>query len=256
MSQVDQFKKVLVKYKFHNPTPPENKKAVGKFKKDTLVTILKKKGKYGLFVSLVISLFLWTKKAGFSISIGKIMLIVAAVGTVTAATISAGAYFTVKYIAETRSLEKTEPIEKNELDIMEPTKDTIKDSEKKTAFAPPVTPDKKPEAEKIRYKLAVTGLQYDSSIKDIGRKINNSILAGVVSIGGKDAAARISTIPKKERPKKILSGTIVKLDETYRISAKIVEKGRVILYETETAKSKDDIDRACKALSKKIAGKL
>ena len=255
MSNPDTLQQVVSKYKLDAPVPEKVQKAMRKAKRKTLIGVFRKHNKYSLFLFITVSVFFWFKKIGITISVLKSAIITATAAAVSAAGILTGSYYFVQKII----IPQLKDIPENNQDIKTGVSTRILKDKVITKDDKTINEKIKPSINKeIRYKLGLINFRYDKSISGIGKRISSLIKNNLTRIRGKGTIANIYTIPKSIRPSKVLTGTIIKLDQSYRITVKVINKKtlKVLLYETETAQSEKEINNACKKLSQKIAKKI
>jgi hypothetical protein len=113
MNHLERMDTILDRYKFRKNIPEATKKNIERSKKKTLKAILKNNGKYGIITSLIISVFLFAKKAGIPLSIIKCTIVVWTAIALGACMIAGGTFYTVKLIlprADAPVLEERAPV--------------------------------------------------------------------------------------------------------------------------------------------------
>ena len=98
MNQADIFKELIRYYRLEKPVPIKVHKDLLQARRETLIAILKKQGKYGLFILLVMNLFFFGKRIGISMSIIKCTIIVWTISLTTAGVITLSAYYIARNI--------------------------------------------------------------------------------------------------------------------------------------------------------------
>jgi hypothetical protein len=236
-SRKDAIKELLKKYKFDRPLPDDRKKQLGRIRKKSMIAILEKKGKYSSFLFLAVTFFFWVKRFGISLSLGK-----SAVAVLTAMIVILGAVATSAYYAVSGLLMKHEIT--SEQAMTSPTKD-------------PGRPLEPPREEKTSYRIVVGNFDFDPELAAAGRQTNSSIRSELLRIKGGTMVA-MAGAPGSAKTNMILAGSIIRLDATFLITAKIIDRttSRVLFLVSESAESEQDIPRACRVISEKIAGRI
>ncbi len=239
--RIDIIKKIYEKYKLTDKLPLEAKRVMLKSKKAVFINVLKKQKKYSIFMLFVVSVFFWVKKFGLTISLIKSFIFTAIVSAAMVATISVGSYYGVKKIIKNPAqIEKTK--EKAVPEVIEKTPGVSQ------------TPVKKA----INYQLNIVPFEYegiaDESIKSLESKIVNNLN----KIMGKNSANLISRSKKSITAKKIVLGSVAKVDQNYFITIKVMnpESSKVLLYINEDIDQVDQVDQVCSKIAKKLAANL
>jgi len=118
--------KVLEKYGFTAPLPPEVRKDIYKRKRKILVDILKKYGRYNPFIAGALAVFFFMKAVGFSLTLAQSAGVLILAGAIAAATVTSGVYYTV-----TRVLNRPMSVE-----LPSPPAGEIKNEQKTSTAAP------------------------------------------------------------------------------------------------------------------------
>lgn len=236
MTRKDPIRELLKKYKLDRPLPDGQKNRLGSIRKKSMISILRKRGKYSPFVLIVVWFFFWIKRFGVSLSLGKSAVVVFTAIIITMGAVATSAYYAVNLLLKEEI--KTERIKQ----------DVNKNAGPEAASGREAA---------HRYQIVIGSFEFDPEIGATGRQINNSIRYELIRIKGGNTVAPPG-VPGTVAIKNILVGSIIKLDKTYRITAKIIDRStsRVIYLVSESADSTQDIPRACRALSEKIAAKI
>ncbi len=250
MNQADTLKEVIKKYKLQMPMEPYQKKLLNDSKKRTYIRILKKHGLYFTILLPVISFLYWVKKFGITLSLAKSALIVGAAALITAGVVTGGSFYIVKEVI----LKKPENIEKK----------INKNVDSNTNKNPVDKKDKTRASEKpsflsgqVTYRIGIIPFKFDGD-KKIASAALQEILSNIRRIKGKNSAAVFDLSSMGKRVSKKLTGTLIKLGGSYRISIKLIDlkNSKIELYTSETAKRENDLANACKKLAVKIAKKI
>lgn len=240
--QVELFKRLMQKAKLVKPESQENQKHILISKKRQFKKILKRAGNYSLIIAFASYLFFFFKKIGVGISFMKSITLATTVTIMLAVSVISGTYYTVKYVIMPALEEQVEKIPQKVNEIKEElTKEKAEITKKK---------------ETTIEKTQVVIKQFIAEDLDakITKQIMNKISSGVVKNNNKIEFVSI----KNKNAKLILIGSVDLLEESYTIYSKIIDKktSKVLFYESETAKTKQDIDSACNRLAQKIAKKI
>lgn len=234
MKHDDPIKELLIKYKMDRPLPDDQRRRMRKIKKHTLVTIIKKQGKYSTFLFVVISFYLWIKRVGISLSLGKSAVVILSAITVLGGAAAAGAIYIISRSAapEMECIEQGRNAPAGE----------ARGSGRTTA---------------PNYRAIIVPLEYDPEIGQAGALANNLIRNELNGMKG-GAAVTPPGSSGSDKAKKILTGSVVKLENMYTITVRIIDRNtsRILYFGSENAESEHDIPRACRELSARIADKL
>ncbi|MFH0977013.1 MAG: hypothetical protein V1874_14625 [Spirochaetota bacterium] len=250
MNAGELLKAVIDRYELSEPVPQDVRLAMDRSRKENLVKILKKDARRFIFISTVVSFFLWIKKFGISLSIAK-----SAVTVTTACIISAGALTTAGVYTTKKIIEHFSAGMPNTEEKIEEMKKT-KTGSLERRIVPGI----------LTYAVAVSQIEMDEISNDRLYEYTNKIIRDLRNIKGAQAAININNLDKKHFSDKILSISIIKLKESqttgskseFRISAKIVNSNnsQVLMYASETADNESMIQDSLRKLAKKISDKL
>lgn len=238
MTKKDPAKELLQKYKMDKPLPDGNRKNIRVLKKRTMIHILKNQKRYSTFVFLAVSIFFWIKRFGVSFSLVKSAVVVLFALTLFVGAVAASAFITVKYLVMNTSVKEEIYKRKNK-------KEEVHNNELEKKINIP------------QYRISMAYFEYDSAISAIGRQVNSSLRNELLNLKGGNVIDFTSG-PANIKSNRIIVGSITKLDTTYLITAKIIDRttSRIIEYVTETVETESDIPRACSVVSAKIAKKI
>jgi hypothetical protein len=118
----------------------------------------------------------------------------------------------------------------------------------------------------LSYSVAVSRINMDDVSNDRLSEYTNKMIYDLRNLKGAHSAININDLDKKHISDKILSISIIKLNEpqstgnksVYRISAKIINSNnsQVLLYASETADNESTIQDSLHKLAKKVSDKL
>ncbi len=243
-------KSVIDKYKLSEPLPVSARISMEKSRKKNLVKILRKDARRALFITAVVSFFLWIKKFGVSISIVKSAVAVSAVLIIGAGVITFVGVYSINKLVHHIS---------NETVKIENTKSLKMESAGNPAAV---------SQEILSYAMAVSPVEMDDVSDSLLSKYTNKIILELRNINGAQAAIKADKLDKYHLSDKILSISIIKLDEksqtsgsdksAFRISAKIVNtvNSRVLMYTSVIADGEDAIPDSLLKLAEKIPVKF
>ena len=251
MNPEQTLKAAIDKYRLSEPVMPDVKIALEKSRKDNLVRILKQNVQRTIFTTAVVSFFLWIKKFGVSISIVKSTVAVSTAVIISAGVITASGIYTT-----TRVIRVIHDNEKKIKRINEIKTDTV--TEKPGITAGPVV---------LSYSVAVSSVESSDDIS--GSKAagyTETVIRELCSIRGARAAININSLDRYHLSDRILTISIIKLDEgnrssgsaVYRLSAKIINSSssRVLMHESVMASGENEIRPSLSKLVKKISRSL
>ena len=234
---------VIAKYELSQPVPSDVRAFIEKSRRDGLAAILKQGARRALPVTAVVTFFLWIKKFGLSVSIVKSAVAVTAAITLGAGAIAAGSvYGTVKLTDYLKN-------RKADVKINEPAvtgKSVMID--KKNDRAPEV----------ILYSVAVSKVEMDNTAGKVLSGYTDTVIRELRRKRGQKAAIAFTGLDRYHKADKILSISIIKLEENreavYRISAKIINSSdsRLLRHESLTTDKEQEIDSSLKKLAGKI----
>jgi len=247
MNTTDVLKSVIDKYELSDPVPLNVRQAMEKSRKENLIRILKKDSRRVLFISAVVSFFLWIKKLGISISIVK-----SAVAVISALVIVIGVLVTASVYTTGKIMDYLQ----DEAPVIEQVQNSETESVEK-----PVVQDV------LSYAVAVSPVEMDDVSDALLREYTKKMILELRNIKGAQAAIDIDKLDKYHLADKILSISIIKLDEksqndsagsVYRVSAKIIStvNSQVLMYSSVTADAESGIPDSLRKLAEKVSAKL
>jgi hypothetical protein len=243
--RIDILIKLYEKYKLSDKLPLDAKKAMLDSKKRTFIKILKREGKYSLFMFFVVSIFFWVKRVGITLSIAKSAIVVITAFITFAVVISTSSFYAYNHFKQ--PIKQIEQIKEERLTDKGDTKLEQK-----------VSTPKKEKSEIINYQINVVPFEFEAIDSKVAQSITQKIVRELQKQKGKNAANIIDRAKKKITTDKLLLGSIVKIDETILITVKIMDtrSSKVLLYINEEAKSDLQVNAVCKRIAVKVAKKL
>lgn len=245
MRNIEVLKTVIDKYELAEDIPFAVREAAEITKKKVLLEIVKRQAGYSLFAAAAISLFLWIKRYGLTVSISKCAAAVATAAIVGASAAAVTTVYTVKKIISGSS------------EIREEIKDEGKNDEK-----PLIRKNEKSAQNVLRYSVAVSPVEMDQAPAERINTLTDVMISELRTLKGGLASVRAAEIDRNHISDKILSISVIKLEEQskskadlYRVSAKIVnsENSRVLIHVSETAEGGDGIGDAIRKIAKKLS---
>jgi TolB-like protein len=231
--------KLLEKYRFREEVPPETRKRMLSLRKSAYRSIMKRYGRWTILLSTGASLYFWLKKFGIGLTIQQAVAAVTAFVTLALAGLSLGTVYTVKkYIMD----EEKPVIKENSLEKPEPETDL------------PETGKSSPVREKVSCKIHVKPLAGENTEPDVLNSFRRGLAASMTKKGGKNTA----TLKEDTGSPFIVTGSIVRLGTTYRVSLRLVERetSRVILMESATAGSREKLRKIYEEMAVKMVTRL
>ncbi len=235
MKQEEALQRVLLRYELAHDMSPDVRSAMWDAQKATFTHILKTHGKYSLYLSISAWLYVWLKKLGLGITLAKSAMVVSVAAVTGSIIITGAAAYTVHqvFIAPPEAVETSMPREG------EDARDAGQAS--------------RPAALK-RFDLGVLPFEYQPSISREGARANLKIAQIALKSMGPDRAAFMADPGAFAKPRRALTGSVVKMGTLYRISVKLVDGAsmRVLSLASGSASGEEDIDRACEELMRKM----
>jgi hypothetical protein len=239
MRKTEQFEKLMSKFRFTRPVPPEVRRRISSSKKKQFRTILKKTGGYSISFGIIASLFFSLKKLGMGVSIVKTAIILASVTAAATVLIVAGVYTTVKRIDKD---------EKREVGVLETDKQVAQPVEQKDAE--PVD-----SSESVAGRIGVRVFAADNADKNMSITVTDAIADELALLRGEEFTLNIRKSNDEKRYRMMLVGSVEQRDGVFMITARVsdVRDSRVLFYASEEAASPGDITAACRSIARKIA---
>jgi len=245
-------KAVIDKYKLSEPVPFDVRMAMEKSRKENLIKILKRDVHRAIFLSMVVSFFLWIKKFGISISIIKSAVAVSVALIIGAGIITVAGVYTTGKIIDYISDEKQKIEQVQDIKI-----DSGSNEKTEESGAPEI----------ISYAVAVSPVEMDNASYKLLSEYRNIMIRELRKIKGTKAAINLNSLDEYHLADKTLNISIIKLNEksqgsgdesVYRISAKIISStnSRVLMHTSETAAGENAISGSIQKLAAKLSAKL
>lgn len=250
MNNEELLNSIIKKYELADPVPADVRAFMEKSRREGLVKILKQEAPRVLFVTAAVSIFLWLKKFGISLSIFKSTLAVSAAIAVGAGAVTvAGVYSTVKITQQLSSIHN------------EPGSGT-RIEQAPVIEQPPLTIEAITIPEIITYTVAVAHVEMENDDSDALKKYTSMVISELRKAGGEEAAIGIDKLDSTHKSDRILALSIIKLNDnlvsSYRISAKVIDSSNseVLKHVSETVGSKGDIPDSLRSLALKVSAGL
>ncbi len=246
MKQNDLIKELFRKYHLQQELPPGSREKMAVLRRETLVAILRSKGKYSLLLVPVLKIFYLSRRIGIPLSMSKSAIAAATALMLATGTVSAGTYYTIRYVQDIlRSTEHEKPV--------------IPGQENSNIV--PVTPGKAYVRDTVSYQLAIGKFHSsDKTGSTMAERLKRSLIETLNEREAVGKAALLQQIQDNRinEVKYILLGSVIQLENSYRVSARLVEQktSRIIMYASETVAQKDQLHKATSAIANKIAAAL
>ncbi|TAL29462.1 MAG: hypothetical protein EPN93_21435 [Spirochaetes bacterium] len=238
MKRIDALHDVLAAYGLTHDMPVSARAAMRDSQKEVLSAILKNKGRLTLLVSLAVGFQFLLKKLGIGITLAKSALAVSAAAIGATIVISGTAVYTIHKVV-------LAPIVEESANPHEGT--DSRDREKKSLefIHPP-------------FDLGIMPFESDASVSREAARVSLGIAQLTLRLKGPDHAAFMANPTAFAKPRRALTGTVVKLGSIFRISVKLIDNAssQVVFFTSENANGEADIDRACAAIMARMEGKL
>ncbi len=240
-------KSVIDKYKLSDPVPADVRAAMERSRRDNLAKILKKEAYSSLFISAVVSFFLWIKKFGISISITKSAVAVSAAVIIGLSAVTAAGIYVVNKVFEHNTSQKLDMVNEQ------------RNPEEKASIPCAV--------ELLSYNVAVSPVEMEDVSSEVTDTYRLRLVQELKKIRGAKAAINIEKLDENHISSRILSVSIIKLKDPqketgdnslYRISARIINSAnsQVLLYTSVMAAGEERIAESLAGLAGKISARL
>lgn len=253
MTNIEAIKLILQTYRFDSPVPAHIRSQLFFAKKQTLVFILTKYGKYTLFAKAVIKTFLYFREIGFGISMAKSAAVVISAAAITAcAVILSGALITQKIIHTNSPSSPAIPGTASKVSAVEPP--TAKPA---VANMPASNINNAgtdtPAAAVATYKVEITEFTADPLISRVSAKLKNDIYTHLTAASPLNAV--LSGKKRNYNSEKKLVGSIMFIEDVYTINVRLVDMSNstVLTGMVEKCASQDELDLAAKKIADRIA---
>ncbi len=250
MNKKNNIDQLFEKYKMKEPLPPEVRSRINKSKKKSLINILSQ-GKKNYFIIITVSVLLFMKKFGLNLTLLKSVILAGASAVIitgTAVVSTAAVYYKIF---------NPNDLKKPVMDVPEDITNTSgiststneKSSADKTFAAPKV---------QIPFEVGIMYFYSDAKSSAFSSKIMAGVTQNLIKLRNPDFAGFVSDSKSSNKAKKILTGSVLKLDNNYKITLKLVDfkTTQILVYITETVEKEEDAARASESIAKKILDKM
>jgi hypothetical protein len=239
MNKKHKIDQLFEKYKIKEPIPPEIRSQLNKSKKKVLINILGH-GKKSFPVIITVSILLFVKKFGINLTLFK-SAILAGISVII---ITGAAAFST--VAVYNKFLTSNGIKQPIIDVPA---DKINNAEKFSSDKTII---------RIPYEVGIMNIYSDEKSSAVSSKIMAGIIQSLIKSKNPDFAGFVSDSKSSNKAKKILTGSVLKLDNNYKITLKLVdfETTQILVYITETIEKEDDISIAAVSIARKILKKM
>lgn len=243
----DILKEVLKKYRFEEPLTAQSRKRIVINRKRSLKKILKIKGFTSIFVAAAVTIYMNIKKIGLTISLTKCLIAVYSLAAAVIIALSTGGVILVKNVI----LEQDQAGSFNEHNL-----EADNNIEKEDMNLPGSANNSRIDA--LKFKLVVLPFTFDEKTSDANDIVQNTIFAELERLKGSNKIKRILSSDEDVNVSNALMGSVTMLDNKYRVTVRLLNRksSRILSMESETAKNREGLERACKELARKIAEKI
>jgi len=239
MNELEAIDRLLFQCDLPMALPDEVKKEIIRSKKEVLVSILKKAGKYSISLAIIINIALLLKKIGIGVSAAKIGVAVHTVAILAATTTVVGTG-TVIYRA-VASKSAVEPV-----------------------ITAPVIPDAKIETPPVSGTSAAKKVRQLCIVPFTGNQEISEEIAGVCdgifrAIGGTTSPETIIQSSGDDVDARlILSGSVSLINGIYYVRVKLIESesSRIVSAVIKTAASKEELEAVSESIADEIRPQL
>lgn len=242
MNRADTLRKILWKYKLQRPLPPELKKRILRYRKDTLSAILKRRTPRFFIMMAAAAVFLWAKRMGITLSFLKSAAVAGAVSVAAAGVAVTGAVYTVKKLSSPAPARIEVPAPENKEEIKSGAEDS-------TRLIPMVR-----DPSVVKTRIAVLPFEFMSDDGAAAREARARITDGLLH------ARKGVELVSAESPGNslLIMGIVIREGDEYVVSVRLVQRAdsQIVLLATERARGRDGLQSACRAIVDRIAGKL
>jgi hypothetical protein len=230
-TNIELVEKLLEKYKFTAPIPPDVRQIIIKRKRKDLVAILKKMKRYNRVIGASLFVFFTVKNFGISLSLYQSAVVVFLSLAIATASVSGGAYYAVKkYILPSATVEQP----------VQDTRDAAPEQKKEAPSPAPLAP--------AFVYLAPLEAATDVA-KDAVAQVKTSFAREITQQKGPGSVAYTPTSPAGR-------GVAISLDKSgnsYTLSARLVDRatGRILHIYTETA-TRETLEASSRKIAQNI----
>lgn len=243
-SEVQNFEKLLVKYKLCDLKPEKVQNMAISSGKENLLIILKKTGHYSIIFGLVYKLYYFLKGLGINATLFQTKIILLAITVNAAASLTVGgvyikkAYFNKK---STNILYNENTVESKK--ITETPANSIKTYKKNEPNEGILS--------RREYEIGIAEFQGDSTD---ALKITSKISENLTGIIGHDKIIFLNNT-NRGKVEKILTGSVRRVGKEKFVTVKLVnvEDSKIISILSEKINSDDELESTCRKISESIA---
>ncbi len=264
---VQNFEKLLDKFRFREPIPPDVSRYILDYKMKSLINTLKAVNEYGIIYGFVLKVYYSAKKIGVRLSVAQSKVVAFTVFLIISASVSLVIYSIflktgMKDLPGTGGYESKQDNQVNGKD--EPGKsinnkeNTIDDKTGEKTNNIEENKDKmlsiKDSEPPVKYRIGVETFTSSAVKTEEAIKISDLLTEELIKIKGNNKVKRLYSDIRKNS-NFVLLGSVEMLGKSYIISAKIVnvENSKVTYSVSDNAETKDEINTACLRIAKKIA---
>ncbi len=232
--------RVLEKYKFEKPLPPEVRRDMTAMKKSTLRVILKKNRKYNLFVLLVISVYFSAKKFGAGLSFAKSITVAAALSLIAAGAVIVGSYFAVTSVMLKKPQSGHELHGLMEKGAVNTERIIIPGSNKEQGVRKPL--------------IGLSPFKFSGDDGPLAGQLAKSIAAELRKIRSGENAEIIEG-PDAGKAGSMIIGSLVAVEGGHMLTVRLVDShtSRILMYISENIESGHDINPAARNIASRIS---
>jgi hypothetical protein len=240
MNEKEIMRRLLEKFRFTAPLPDDVRRGMPARRKSGLVSILRMKRKYGVFIAPVIWFFFLARRLGVPMSVAKCTVIVWAIIILMTGAATTGAVYAVKLLAPVESAPEAPAV---------PGKGGEVRADARSVSSSPGVEEPPASLGVVPFEFVGADAELAEKVtRKIGGRLIGSRGAGKVVYSGGPAGSR--------KAKTLLLGTVVKLGDGYRITARVVDtaSSRILVFASEKISSAGEADEACERITAKVQG--
>jgi hypothetical protein len=240
MNEREILRRLLEKFRFTAPLPDDVRRGVPARRKSGLVSILRMKKKYGMFIAPVIWFFFLARRLGMSITVAKCTVIVWSIIILMTGAATTGAVYAVKRFVSAESAPEAPAV---------PGKGGAVQADARAVSA-------SPGAEEQPASLGVVPFEFVGAEAGLAEKVTRKIGGSLIGSRGARKVVYVGGPAGSRKAKTLLLGTVVKLGDGYRITARVVDtaSSRILVFASEKISSVEEIEGACVKISGKVQG--
>ena len=248
-ANVSKFNRVLLKYRFVEPVPPEVRRHIRLNKGRQFGITLKRAGAYSILFALISHLFFTLRKYGIGITIVKSALLLGILSLFTAAIITTGVYwFVIRSSPESPLYKEIDDSIGSIGSIIEKPATTAAPEEKDIVESPAV----------IENRIGVQPFHAENCPAALALSASDRMAGTLSSLRGRELVLNLRTGRAGRKSGMMLFGSVDFLEGAYTVTARVVsvKDSRILYYDSEIAGTENDIQAACDRLSRKIFEKI